>query len=194
MWILGAAAALSTFCSLTQAGHASVNAPRPLSARARADAWIPAEAQRLSGRLLSVTCADGRDDWARTVGSVGLPAADAEEYYGFSLIQAGEMHLSPYVCRGLQLGRAAASRRSNELQVAWSTDVLLHESAHLGRFTADESLTEACARVALPAELHRLYGIAYHSAEIERLTSSAALFRRTMSAAYQGGECPPSPR
>ena len=38
------------------------------------------------------------------------------------------MHLSPYVCEGLRLGASASTRRPNELQVAWSVDVLVHES------------------------------------------------------------------
>ncbi len=90
------------------------------------------------------------------------------------------MHLSPYVCAGLGMGASAATRHANELQVAWSVDVLLHESVHMARFTTDEALVEACARAALPVELHRLYHIDYGSAELRRLTSAAASFRQTM--------------
>jgi hypothetical protein len=69
-------------------------------------------------------------------------------------------------------------------------DVLLHENVHLARLTSDERLTEACARIGLPAELHRLYGVGYRSAEMRRLTLAAALFRSTQGAAYRGGTCP----
>ena len=154
--------------------------------------WIAAEADRLSGRSLVVVCADSARGWARALQAVGLSPAAANEYDGFSLIQRGELHLSPYVCNGLRLGRTPSTRRSNELQAAWAADVLVHESVHMGRFTADEALTEACARAGLPAELHRLYGIAYHSVELERLTKAAALVRRTMGPAYQGGVCLPA--
>ena len=73
------------------------------------------------------------------------------------------MHLSPYVCEGLRLGGVAALRAANTLQVGWAVDVLLHESALMGRFTHDESVAEACARAGLPTELNRLYQIAYRS-------------------------------
>ena len=162
-----------------------------IAAAASVDAWIAVEADRLSGRTLVVSCADDARGWAQALRAVGLPPAGADEYDGFSLIQRGELHLSPYVCNGLRLGLAPSTRRSNELQVAWSVDVLVHESVHLGRFTADEALTEACARAGLPGELHHLSGIAYHSVELERLTRLAALVRRTMGPAYQGGACPP---
>jgi hypothetical protein len=152
-------------------------------------AWISAEADFLSGRKLSVVCAASIDDWAQALSDAGFPSGHAKEYYGFSLIREGVMYLSPYVCEGLTLGTAALTRRSNELQVAWSVDVLVHESVHLGRHTVDEALTEACARVGLPLELHRLYRVAYRSAEMNRLTFAAAWARRTQEAAYQGGTC-----
>ena len=78
------------------AGHARAAAGR--------DAWIAAEANALSNRSLSVTCSDNIQDWRRALTAVGFPAKEADEYYGFSLIEQGEMHLSPYVCAGLQLG------------------------------------------------------------------------------------------
>lgn len=159
---------------------------------ATAASWIGVEADRLSGRSLIVTCADTKAEWGQELASVGFPAADADQYYGFSLIEQGELHLSPYVCAGLRLGLVAATRRANELQVAWSVDVLLHESVHMARFTSDESLTEACARVGLPVELHRLYHVAYASAELRQLTAAATLFRQTMGADYQHGVCTPS--
>ena len=80
----------------------------------------------------------------------------------------------------------------NELQVSWSVDVLIHESIHMGRFTTDEALAEACARVALPVELHRLYGLAYRSPELTRLPLAATWFRRTQGPAYQRGICRPA--
>jgi hypothetical protein len=150
--------------------------------------WIDAEARRLSGRRLTVACAAGAQEWARRLTDVGL-LGPAGEYYGFSLVQRGEMHLSPYVCEGLRLGASAPARRSHELQVAWSVNVLIHESVHLARFSTDEKVAEACARIALPGELHRLYGVEYHSAQMRRLTSAAAWFRRSMPPAYQGGTC-----
>ena len=61
----------------------------------------------------------------------------------------------------------------------------------MARFTADEALTEACARVGLPLELHRLYHLAYGSAELRRLTAAATLFRQTMGPEYQRGVCTP---
>ncbi len=157
----------------------------------RTDAGIAAEADFLSGRTLTVVCAASGPQWGRTLAAVGLPADEADEYYGFSLIPEGVMHLSPYVCDGLRLGANATARAANELQVAWSVDVLLHESTHLGRFTYDEALAEACARTGLPAELHRLYGVAYHSSEMRSLTLAAASLRSTQGRAYQGGSCPP---
>ena len=177
-------AALSLGASVAQAGPVSAT-------RSPSGSWVSAAATRASGRQLTVSCAANAADWANSLTQVGLPAAEADEYYGFSLIAAGEMHLSPYVCRGLQLGLSAATRVPNELQVAWAVDVLLHEAAHLGRFTADESVAEACARVELPDELHRLYGIPLRSIELARLISSASAFRQTMATAYQGGSCPP---
>ena len=159
---------------------------------ARADeAWIGAEANRLSGRSLTVTCSATSVDWGRALSAVGFPAAQADEYYGYSLIEQGELHLSPYVCTGLRLGRSVATRRANELQVAWSVDVLVHESVHMARYTWDEALTEACARTGLPLELHRLYDVAYGSAELRRLTAAASQVRLTMSAEYQHGVCTP---
>jgi hypothetical protein len=154
----------------------------------QADTWISAEAERLSGRALIVGCAGGAEDWAARLSRVGL-TGPAGEYYGFSLVQRGEMHLSPYVCEGLRLGTSASTRRSHELQVAWSVNVLIHESVHLARFSADERVAEACARIALPRQLHRLYQVEYHSAQMRRLTSAAAWLRRTMPPAYQGGTC-----
>ncbi|MDQ3164181.1 MAG: hypothetical protein M3Q92_15365, partial [Actinomycetota bacterium] len=68
------------------------------------DAWISAEAERLSGRKLTVVCAGTAQAWVQRLTEVGLPAAAADEYYGLSLIQRGEMYLSPYVCEGLRLG------------------------------------------------------------------------------------------
>lgn len=201
----GTARALSFFAALAAAGllvvpigEARAGAPaeskRVRSAvaatRVQPDAWIAAEAEYLSGRKLTVVCATTAPEWARALAAVGLPAADADRYYGFSVIVRGQMHLSPYVCEGLRLGKVASTRRQNELQVAWSVNVLVHESVHMARVTADEALTEACARLALPVELHRLYGLAYRSAELSRLTLAATWFRRTQGPAYQGGTCP----
>jgi hypothetical protein len=154
----------------------------------RPDVWISSEAERLSGRKLTVGCAAGARAWAQKVTEVGLSGA-ADEYYGFSLLRQGELYLSPYVCEGLRLGRSASTRRSHELQVAWSVNVLIHESVHLASGSVDESMVEACARIALPSELHRLYGVAYRSAEMRRLTSAATWFRGTMPSEYQGGTC-----
>ena len=124
----------------------------------------------------------------RAFAAVGLPAGEADEYYGFSLIR-GRDAAEPVRLRRDAARSDGTARAANELQVAWSVDVLLHESAHLGRFTYDEALAEACARSGLPAELHRLYGLAYHSPELTRLTLAATWFRRTQAAAYQGGTC-----
>lgn len=157
----------------------------------RTDAGITAEADYLSGRTLTVVCAATAQKWGQALDAVGLPSAEANEYYGFSLIPQGEMQLSPYVCEGLRLGTGASARRSHELQVAWSVDVLLHESVHMGRYTYEEAFAEACARGGLPAELHRLYGLAYHSPEMTRLTLAAGSFRSTMGPAYRGGTCSP---
>jgi hypothetical protein len=157
---------------------------------AQGDAWISAEGDYLSRRKLVVACAATAQDWARALGAAGFRSDEADLYYGFSLIAQGEMHLSPYVCEGLRLGLLASTRSGNELQVAWSVDVLVHESVHMARFTFDEALTEACARAALPLELHRLYGLAYRSPELSRLTLAATLFRRTQGHAYQTGTCP----
>jgi hypothetical protein len=99
------------------------------------------------------------------------------------------MHLSPYVCEGVRLGSSASTRRTHELQVAWSVDVLVHESTHMARFTYDEALVEACARVGLALELHRLYRIGYASAEMRGLSLAAGSFRQTQGPAYQGGTC-----
>jgi hypothetical protein len=162
------------------------------AAPAQTEAWISAEADYLSGRPLTVVCAPSAEEWRRSLAAVGLAAGSAAQIYGFSLIQQGEMHLSPYVCEGLRLGAVASTRRQNELQVSWSVDVLIHESVHLGRYTTDEALTEACARRGLPVELHRLYGLAYHSAELTRLAGAATWFRRTQGPAYQGGTCSPA--
>ena len=138
---------------------------------------------------MTVTCAATAQEWVQRLTESSFPAAEADEYYGFSLIRQGEIVLSPYVCEGLRLGAVGSMRRSHELQIAWSVNVLVHETVHLARFTLDEKLTEACARIALPIALHRLYRVAYHSAEMRRLTSAATWFRRTQPAAYQGGTC-----
>jgi hypothetical protein len=184
--VFAVVASLWLCCSAAQAAPTS-------AAKRSSGAWISAAADRLSGRGLDVSCAANAAGWMLDLAEAGLPAAEADEYYGFSMIAEGDMHLSPYVCQGLQLGLSAAARASHSLQVAWAVDVLLHESAHLGRFTTDESVAEACARVGLPNELHRLYGIPLRSAELAQLTSSASVFRQTMDAAYQGGSCPPLP-
>ncbi|MFN2469725.1 MAG: hypothetical protein ABR583_01820 [Gaiellaceae bacterium] len=157
--------------------------------RVQTRAWISAEAAYLSDRKVTVVCAATAQEWVQRLMEVGLPAMEADEYYGFSLIRRGEIHLSPYVCEGLRLGAVASTRRSHELQVAWSVNVLVHESVHMARFTLDEKLTEACARIGLPIELHRLYRVAYYSAQMRRLTSAATWFRRTQAPAYQGGTC-----
>ena len=181
--------------SLT-AVQARAGGPLPATTGAvsvRTDAGLSAEASALSGRAVTVVCAATSLEWKRALTAVGLPAASADEYYGFSLIPQGEMVLSPYVCEGLRLGAAASLRSSAELQVGWSVDVFLHESTHLGRFTYNEALAEGCARVGLPGELHRLYQVAYHSPAMTRLTLAAALFRSTQGAPYHGGACPPAP-
>jgi hypothetical protein len=177
--------------ALGSAGAATAAAGRDHTAGTwSGDASLPTEASYLSARAVTVTCAASGEVWSRSLSAVGFPAGHATEYYGYSVIQAGEMALSPYVCRGLQLGATPGSRRGNELQVAWSVDVLLHESAHLGRFTTDEAEAESCARAALPLELHRLYGIALRSAEMSRLTAAAAWARQTQDDTYKGGSCP----
>ena len=174
----------------SRAGVARSVAGTIAGAVGQTDAWISAEADYLSGRKLTVVCAGTADEWAQRLTEVGFPAAEAARYYGFSLIRRGETHLSPYVCEGLRLGAVTSTRRSHELQVAWSVNVLVHETVHMARFTFDEKLTEACARIGLPLALHRLYGIPYHSAEMRRLTAAASWFRHTQPAAYQGGTCP----
>ena len=163
----------------------------PAPGRATAtDSWILAEADLLSGRQLTVSCVANADDWASAVAAAGLaPARKGTEYYGLSVIAAGAMYLSPYVCEGLRLGGDAATRDANTLQVAWSVNVLIHESVHMGRHTFDEALAEACARVGLPVELHRLFGIPYRSPELRRLTLAAALLRDTMAGEYKNGTC-----
>jgi hypothetical protein len=181
--VAGAQAGTGHKAGGTQAG-------RGIAGGLSADSWIAQEATYLSGRTVSVVCATTSQDWTRTVGDAGLPAADADTYYGFSLITKGVMHLSPYVCEGLALGADPSTRRANQLQVAWSVDVLVHESTHMSRFTYDEALTEACARAGLPIELNRLYGIAYHSVQMAQLTLAATRLRRTMESAYQEGTCP----
>ena len=155
----------------------------------RTHTFVSAQAERLSGRALTVVCAASAQEWAQGLTEVGLPGA-ADEYYGFSLVQRGEMRLSPYVCEGLRLGGATSTLRSNEMQVAWSVDVLIHEGVHLGRLSVDEKVAEACARIALPSELNRLYGVRYGSAQMRRMVSAAAWFRGAMPLAYQGGTCP----
>lgn len=177
-------AAAATLCAVGAAVHTTdvLASPPP-------DTWILAAADQLTGRSLTLSCAGSARSWAIDLARAGLPAAEGDEYYGFSVIDAGELHLSPYVCTGLRLGLVTSTRKANELEVAWAVDVLLHESVHLGRRTADESVAEACARVELPGALHRLFGIAFRSVELARLTSAAELFRATMGAPYQGGVC-----
>jgi hypothetical protein len=147
---------------------AALAASRPISVATAAG--VTAEADYLSSRSLTVVCASTSLEWRQV------------------LIPEGELYLSPYVCEGLSLG-ASGIRPADELQVAWSVDVLVHESTHLGRFTYNEALAEACARAGLPAELHRLFQVAYHSPLMKRLTLDAAAFRNTMGAAYRGGTC-----
>ena len=187
LWIALGTAIVAAMCLVPLA---QAQARTVVTAKGAGEAWISAEAGRLSGRKLTVVCAATEREWSRTAADAGLPGP-AGEYYGFSLIQDGAMHLSPYVCEGLRLGLVAATRRSNEMQVAWSVNVLIHESVHLGRFTADESVVEECARIGLPAELHRLYGVQYHAAEMRRLTSASDWLRRTMPAEYLAGTCSP---
>jgi len=175
--------ALAVLAVTAQAGLA---ASRP--AAVSTPAGITAEANYLSGRSLTVVCASTSVEWRQALSANGLDPADADEYYGFSLIPQGEMYLSPYVCNGLQLG-AAGVTAANELQVAWSVDVLIHESTHLGKFTYNEALAEGCARAGLPAELHRLFQVAYHSPQMRALTLDAAAFRSTQGAVYRGGTC-----
>ena len=158
------------------------------SAAMKTDVWISAEADRLSGRKLNLVCAASAQEWAERLTEVGFRGA-AGEYYGFSLVHRDEMHLSPYVCEGLRFGTSAPVRRSHEFQVAWSVNVLIHESVHLARRSADEKLAEACARTALPGALHRLYRVEYNSAQMRRMISASAWFRRTMPPAYRGGTC-----
>ena len=55
----------------------------------RTDAGIAAEADFLSGRTLTVVCAASGPQWGRAFAAVGLPADEADEYYGFSLIPEG---------------------------------------------------------------------------------------------------------
>lgn len=188
--ILAAAIALVLVIPDGRARAAAIHTTDVGTTPALTAAWISAEAEYLSGRKLTVTCATSASGWLQALSAVGLVPGAAEQVYGFSLIQQGEMHLSPYVCEGLRLGSSASTRRQRELQVSWSVDVLIHESVHMGRFTTDEALTEACARAGLPVELHRLYGLAYRSAELGRLTSAATWFRRTQGARYQGDACP----
>ena len=97
-------AALSLVAAV--AAHVANAAPQHGVASAR-DAWIGAEADRLSGRNLTVTCADTQAEWGQELGLAGFPSAEADQYYGFSLIEQGELHLSPYVCEGLRLGAVA---------------------------------------------------------------------------------------
>ena len=187
LWIaLVTAIVAASLVPLAQAQARTVGTARS------SDAWISAEANRLSGRKLAVVCAASEREWSQTVADARLPGP-AGEYYGFSLIQSGAMYLSPYVCEGLRLGSVAGTRRTHEMQVAWSANVLIHESGHLGRFSTDESLVEACARIGLPAELNRLYGVQFRSAEMRRLTSASDWLRRTMPAEYQSGTCSPPP-
>jgi hypothetical protein len=179
-------AALLVLVLAVTAPVAALGATRPASVATAAG--VTAEADYLSSRSLTVVCASTSLEWRQVLTANGLAAADADEYYGFSLIPEGELYLSPYVCGGLSLGASGISP-ADELQVAWSVDVLVHESTHLGRFTYNEALAEACARAGLPAELHRLFQVAYHSPLMKRLTLDAAAFRNTMGAAYRGGTC-----
>jgi hypothetical protein len=176
--------------------HASSTGVRPGAASSflQQGVWIAAEAGYLSGREVTVTCSTTAGDWALALASAGFRSGEADQYYGFSLIDRGVIHLSPYVCEGLRLGAKPSTRRQNELQVAWSVNVLIHESVHMARYTTDEALTEACARIALPAELHRLYKLPYRSAELSRLTLAATWFRRSQDAVYRGGTCPANAR
>ena len=166
-------------------GRTAAVSPSPTAA------WISDTAEHLSGQKLVVVCATNAPEWRQTLATVGLPPGLADRVYGFSLIQRSEMYLSPYVCEGLRLGRVPSTRRQNELQVSWSVDVLIHESIHIGRATTDEALTEACARTGLPIALHRIYGLAYRTPELARLSQAATWFRRTQGDAYQGGTCAP---
>ncbi len=170
---------------------AAASAPTAVGV-AQLHAWVTSEAQRLSGRQVTVTCASDPASWASTLAAAGLVASQGSEVYGFSLIAAGGMYLSPYVCDGLRLGANPVTRAANPLQVGWSVDVLLHESVHLGRFTSDEATVEACARAELPVELHRIYSLAYHASELSALTLAANSFRSTQSASYKGGTCRPT--
>jgi hypothetical protein len=78
------------------------------------DAWIAAEAEHQRPQ------ADGRaprrPERAHALAAVGLPAADADRYYGFSVILRGDTPAP--TCEGL-VGKVASTRRQNELQVAW---------------------------------------------------------------------------
>lgn len=182
-------AAAFGFFACGPSAHAATTKPFA-GVSAQVATWVAAEADYLSHRQLDVTCVPDAGTWDAAVAAAGLAPAGGSEYYGFSLIAAGELSLSPYTCEGLALGLVPATRRANELQVAWSVDVLVHESIHMARHTADEALTEACARVGLPLELNRLFAIPYRSPEMTRLTADAALIRATMPDEYQGGTCP----
>lgn len=76
------------------------------------------EAEYLSGREVTVTCSTTAGEWAFALASADFRPAEADQYYGFSLIDQGVIHLSPYVCEGLRLGAIPSTRRQNELQVA----------------------------------------------------------------------------
>lgn len=182
---------LIVFALVAFAGSAQAVAA-PGRSSSELNAWVTAEADRLSSRQVTVVCSPDAASWANTLASAGLDTSQASEVYGFSLIAEGEMYLSPYVCAGLSLGANPRTRAANTLQVAWSVDVLLHESVHLARSTSDEALAEACARAELPGELHRLYRVAYHAPELQALTLAATWFRRTQASAYQGGSCRPA--
>jgi hypothetical protein len=182
--------AVATLLALAGSGQAVA---APAAGVTQFDAWVTTEADHLSGRQLTVLCGSDAASWASTLASAGVVAPQGSEVYGFSLIAAGGMYLSPYVCAGLRLGANPQTRAANVLQVAWSVDVLLHESVHLGRFSNDEKVAEACARAELPGELHRLYRLAYHAPELIALTLAATWFRRTQSVSYQDGTCRPAP-
>lgn len=115
--VLAAFVAVSYLGTIATAQAATSRTGIGIATGTPAAGWIAAEANHLSGRNLTIVCATTDQEWAQTVGDAGLPAAEADQYYGFSLIPEGEMHLSPYVCDGLGLGSQRATRKANELQV-----------------------------------------------------------------------------
>src|SRR4249920_1633197 len=56
------------------------------------NAWVTAEAGRLSNRQVTVVCSSDAASWASTLASAGLATSEASEVYGFSLIAEGEMY------------------------------------------------------------------------------------------------------